>query len=266
MFMGKQVLFLMENLQEYTQDQEWTDVDLDTMDEIFEHLNEQSGMNINPKELVEGMVSLKRIRPSQETILQDINPLEPEAKNQAAYFEIQKLIQDLILEKIHPRQIQGALLTQYIHMMSLLVASDPEAYFHQQVANADNLIMIRLVQKLNFIERTLEDDGSSDHRKEVAAKVTILREAVKERMRRPLTQKEQKKYGERLAKAFFHLLDDIGDASAKFLASTFLYNWVRLSTLESDVSEAYFQKLDRNWNIVFDSIYNDELLKASQHS
>ena len=262
LLMDKQVTFLMENLQEHAEDQVWTAADLGVMERIFEHLNERTGFDGDPKEMIEGMLALKKTTHPQETTVERANFSEQDSRNQVAYLKIHQLIQDLILEKIHPKQIQGALFTQYIHMMSLLVSSNPEAYFHQQVANAGEL-MIGLIQKLNLIEKTLEDDGPSEHMKEVAAKVTLLREAVKERMRRPLTQQEQKKHGDRLAKAFFHLLDDIGDASAPFLASIFLYNWVRLSTLESDVNEDYFQKLERNWDIVFDVIYNDELLKES---
>ena len=40
--LDKQVIFLMENLQEYTNDQVWTTADLDIMKGIFEYLNRPS--------------------------------------------------------------------------------------------------------------------------------------------------------------------------------------------------------------------------------
>lgn len=262
LLMEKQVLFLMENLQDHTKELTFTRSDLQFMEIIFEKLNQERGLKEDPKEMIKNIMALKKMPHPQETPKDKETPSEQERHNQAANLKISQLIQDLILEKVHPQQIQGVLLTQYIHMMSLLVSSNPEAYFHHQVANAPELIL-SLIQQLNLIERSIKDDGPSDHMKAVAETVTFLKEIVKERIRRPLTPKDQKKHADRLTKVFMRLLEDIEDASVPFLASTFLYHWVRLSTLESNVSEEYFQKLERNWNIVFARIYKNEQEKAA---
>lgn len=270
--MDKQAMFLMENLTEHAPDQSWSKSDLGIMEMIFEHLNEKTGIDVDPKEMVKGMLALQKANPFQETNLEndwdedggDAEERDEEkqnAKNQEVKLKIQKLIQDLILEDIHPKQIQSFLLVQYIHMMSFLVSSNPEVYFYHQVANVADLV-ISLGKKIIFIEEILEDEGPSDQMKEVAEKATILRHALKERLRRSLTQKEERRQEERLSKEFFSLLRDVNGASIVFLASTFLYHWTSLATLESDVSGEYFQKLEQNWDTIFEIIYKDEMSKA----
>ena len=144
----KQVMFLMENLAEQAPDQLWSKSDLGIMEVIFEHLNEKTGFDMDPKEMIEGILSLKKDKPFAETDFEDEG--RQDVRNQEANLKIQDLIQDLIFENIHPKQIQSFLLVQYIHMMSLLVSSDPETYFYHQVANVSDLV-ISLTKKMAFI-------------------------------------------------------------------------------------------------------------------
>jgi len=93
---------------------------------------------------------------------------------------------------------------------------------------------------------------------ELASTIMIMRAALKEDMCCPLTKKDKEDHSDYLAQAFVDLLDKIGNTSISFLASTFLYNWVRLTTIASDLDEEYFQKLERNWDIIFDYIFKNE--------
>jgi len=127
--MHEQSMFLMENLHDYAQNHEWDDSVLEIMENIFGVLNEASGIDMDASMVVKRVVNLKKKNSTHTQSPHKKEEVEDEVvsdKSDTAFAEIQKLIQALIIRGVHIKQIQGALLTQYIHMMSHLIAATLE--------------------------------------------------------------------------------------------------------------------------------------------
>lgn len=249
----QQVMFLMENLQEYTEVQDWSENDFQEAFSFLESMDEKyPNHNLNPQELIDEFIALKK-QSLENNALPDEPLTESQERNYQAYLKIKELVHYLILEKIHPKVIQGSLFCQWLHMVSLFSAT-PEDYFNQLVSKADKL-MIRMINRLNEISRLLTDDGPTEEMEQVGEMVEYIRSLVKERFNDPIPERKTDK----IPQLFLDLLEELKDIPVAILASHFLYFWVRLSTMESDVPEVYFQKLDRNWDEVFSIVWQDAL-------
>ena len=116
--------------------------------------------------------------------------------------------------------------------------------------------MKQLVSRLQELEPTLADAGPTQEMHEMGGHIQTLKDTISALSGTPLSQDEITAHTDLSNRAAFGLVTEFlnADISPVMIANVFLYYWLRTSTINANVPEAFFQKLERNWETVVDQV------------
>lgn len=169
---------------------------------------------------------------------------------------------DLIIKGIDPSFVELAYFYQWFRLITLMHHCS-ETQFQEWTANLD-IIMKPLIECLNEIADEIKDEGPSESMAELGKKVQQLKDFIHSQKTKPPANVHQQ--AELVNRTLFTLSASLLKEMIHpvLLQNTYFYYWLRFSTMNANVSEEFFQKLERNWVEVTEKI--DQFFKTWKKS
>jgi hypothetical protein len=172
----------------------------------------------------------------------------------AKTWQLRQLVLDLLLQGVTPRILELALFYQWVRLSALLHGlSDAQC----DAWTADmGAIMEPLVALLKDLEPTLTDTGPTPAMRVLGDNIQQLKDVLQVLAAQPLSQADLLHHTDRTNRAAFGLVGACLDARIhpELITTVLLYYWLRLSTINANVPEPFFQKLERHWEIVVEQV------------
>ncbi len=161
---------------------------------------------------------------------------------------------DLLLQGVTPRILELALFYQWVRLSALLQGLS-EAHCDAWTADM-GAIMEPLVALLKALEPTLTDVGPTPAMQALGDNIQQLKDVVQALEAAPLSQADLLRHMDRTNRAAFELVGACLDAQIHpgLMTNVLLYYWLRLSTINANVPEPFFQRLERHWETVVEHV------------
>lgn len=195
---------------------------------------------------------LAEVRRLYDAIHRDELPPQNTRERQAAAVltQMRQMVLDLLLQGVTPRILELALFYQWVRLSALLHGlSDAQC----DAWTADmGAIMAPLVALLKDLEPTLTDTGPTPAMRALGENIQQLKDVLHALAAQPLSQADLLRHTDRTNRAAFELVGACLDARIHpgLITNVLLYYWLRLSTINANVPEPFFQNLERHWEIV----------------
>jgi len=167
---------------------------------------------------------------------------------------LQQRLIALMGDGVPPPMVETSVLYHWLRFTLLGLGHD-EARI-EAVMSDMGAVAGRLARRIEEIAATVDDTGPTRDMQELGSRLEALKELFLA-MRKPELSRakvEQRAMQTTLALAGF--IQDHLDRQTEpgLLANALLYHWIRLSTINGNVDEAFFQKIERNWPDVVDGL------------
>ena len=185
----------------------------------------------------------------------DASP-QNEREQQAAMVldRMRSTVLGLIMEGVTPTTLE---LTLFYHWLRLSTLSRgwSDAQFND-LSSQMGEVMRPLVQMLQELEPTLVDAGPTPAMAEMSGLIQELKDAFSALSTQPVSHETVVQHTDLSNRAAFGLVQTCLDAGVHpgFIESVFLYYWLRASTINANVPERFFQKLERHWEVVVERV------------
>jgi len=189
-----------------------------------------------------------------KTVHRDIHREDPgprdveEAETSAVWDQTQEVILSLVVDGVPIAMLETAIFYQFSQLNSLLRGKDAEVI--TGTAGRMEKLLKAIVEELRGIEESLVDDGPSEKMEALGSKLEVLKQAFHDGMKPPTGDLYEQ--ADKINRALFALtaafLDE--EIDPYLIQSCYMYFWLRTSTINANVSELFFQKLERNWPLV----------------
>lgn len=181
----------------------------------------------------------------------DPNPQNANEEHAAIVLEqIRSVGLQLIMQGVTARTLE---ITFFYHWLRLLTLYQgiSEAQFERWASDMGS-VMSPLITMLKELEPTLVDDGPTVDMQAMSRHVQLLKDALNPLSNKPLSQEEIVAHTDLCNRAAFTMTTEFlhANISPVLIASAFLYYWLRLSTINANAPESFFQTLERQWDIV----------------
>lgn len=188
--------------------------------------------------------------------------MTPELKNHDEAFDaVHDLVHSFFTSGTNVIAVQSGLYAQYVYMMGISVSSNPELYFLTNTKKAKILIP-SLIKKAQEITSSLPAYTLSIEDKENIIVLKMIRNLYEELNTLNPTDEDVTKVSDEFA----NLLNRFDGISSTYLASIFLYFFIRLSMLSKLIETEDFIKIEHYWEDIFDKIYQDVLLNEQNQA
>lgn len=206
---------------------------------------------------------LSHIRQLHGRMHQHDTPPQNAGERQAEFVinSVRETIVGLVMQGVTPRTLDIALFYHWLRLTTLRRGMTDARF--QALASDMEAVMGPLVSRLQEMAPALSDSGPTGEMREIG----ILVQHVKDwfaAAARELSRAEIERHADMTNRAAFGLVTEFlnNDISPVLVENAFLYFWLRASTLNANVAETFFQKLERNWDEVVKRVtpFMDDLL------
>lgn len=165
--------------------------------------------------------------------------------------EMQNSLQSLIIKGIAPLTIELSLFYHWLKITTL-VHGHKESISDKLSENFAD-IMAQLVKHIEKTSITLKDAGPSQHMQALGAKIQEIKDIrtilAENKLR---SHQEIRQHTETTNEEIFYLVGSWlkAEINPMLIDDILLYFWLRISTINANVPETFFQKLERNWEDV----------------
>jgi hypothetical protein len=200
---------------------------------------------------------LDQIRELHQRIHRDAPPPANELEERTLYAMsgLHAALQELILERMNLDTVELSLFYFWLRITTLSHGI-AEAKFKVLAGNMP-MVMQALVTRIKEIASGIRDAGPTAEMRAMrdkiqAAKDIIYRSRPPERLPRDEITRQAELTNGRL----YHLIGDwlTQEVYPGIIERVLLYHWFRTSTINANVSEEFFQKIERNWPEVADAL------------
>ena len=198
----------------------------------------------------------------------DDQPPQSEREHQAAFVleHMRSTVLGLIMEGVTPPTLELTLFYQWLRL-STLNRNLSDEQFNDLAANMGE-VMRPLVQLLQGLEPTLVDEGPIPAMQKMGGMIQELKDAFSALGAQSLSHDDVVRHTDLSNRAAFGLVQACLDAEVHpgLIESVFLYYWLRASTINANVPESFFQKLERHWEVVVERVggFVDQLARDAQ--
>ena len=196
------------------------------------------------------MVDINRIMADLSVLHDDIHRNDPgpqtEIEAQAAVVldGFKRTLLSLILEECSPETIELSLFYFWHLTLTRNAGLEREA----KTMQLDQALPVA-ARLMRDIAATLSDDGPSAEMMSLGDMVTLLKQAFHYVNKKPRNRQqivvETEKANSAIAMSINSLLEH--GIHPTLIQNVMLYYWLRISTINANVEEALFQKIERNW-------------------
>jgi hypothetical protein len=191
----------------------------------------------------------KEMRELHHRIHREDPPPADERERQAALVLdlMQRSVMDLVLEGMAPTILETALFYHWLRFTTWNHGHSEET-FERGSQDMDS-VMRPLILQLKEVAAAIEDEGSSTLMEALGERVQQVKNLYSSLAKPTLPRSEVERQSEVTLRRIFRLVVTCLDhkVNPSLLEGTFLYYWLRTSTINANVPEAIFQKLERNW-------------------
>ena len=209
------------------------------------------------------------VRRLYHQIHQDDPPLQTDREHQAAFVldHMRRTVLALIMEGVTPATLELTLFYHWLRLSTLNRGLSDEQ-FNALAANLGE-VMRPLVQLLQELEPSLVDSGPLPAMAEMGGLIQELKDAFSSLSAKSLSHDDVVRHTDLSNRAAFGLVQACLDAEVNpgLIETVFLYYWLRTSTLNANVPESFFQKLERHWEVVVEQVspFVDQLARDNPH-
>jgi len=176
---------------------------------------------------------------------------------------VREAILGLVMQGVTPTTLEIALFYHWLRLTTLRRGMT-EAQFNV-FSGQLGTVMGPLVQKLQAIEPTLPDAGPTDAMRDMGLMIQQVKDLFAAAANRTLLQADIERHADLTNRTAFALVTEFlqNDINPILVENVLLYFWLRTSTINANVAETFFQKLERHWDAVIERItpFMDELLR-----
>ncbi|MBS1807624.1 MAG: hypothetical protein JST84_05475 [Acidobacteria bacterium] len=183
------------------------------------------------------------------TLHRDDPPLASPEEEQVALVmaHLQQTVMELLEQEVNPQILELALFYQWLRLTTIVHGLSGIRF--EELAAELQQVRAGLVHLLQQIESQLPDEYPMPQMAALGRKVQQLKDLAQTLATQPLERRVVEQQTDRTNRAFFALVQECLTQrySPAFLEQGFLYYWLRLSTINANVSEVFFQKLEWHW-------------------
>ena len=167
----------------------------------------------------------------------------------------QQILITLVADGIPPDMIETSVFYHWLRF-TILSRGHEEARF-EALAKDMHSVVSRLVKRIREILLSVDDEGPTREMQQLGSMLETLKKVVRTMGQQDLTRKEIERRGMQTTLAVAGFIQDHLDSETNpgLLENVLLYHWLRLSTINGGVDEAFFQKIERNWPTVVDGLH-----------
>lgn len=199
---------------------------------------------------------MAQVRHLHHQIHREDQPPQTEREHQAAFVleHMRTTVLGLIMEGVTPQTLELILFYHWLRLSTLSRGWNDEQ-FGVMTANMGD-VMRPLVQLLQGLEQTLVDDGPVPAMAQMGGMIQELKDALSAHGAKSLSHDNVVRHTDLSNRAAFGLVQACLDANVPpaLIETVFLYYWLRTSTINANVPETFFQKLERHWEEVADRV------------
>ena len=208
---------------------------------------------------------ISQIRQLHGRIHQSDTPPKDEGEQQAAFVinSVREAILGLVMQGVTPRTLEISLFYHWLRLTTLNRGMSDEQF--SVFSSNMGAVMGPLIKRLQEIEPTLPDIGPTENMQEMGVMIQQIKDLFAASAARELSRAEIERHADMTNRAAFGLVSEFLDNEINpvLVENVFLYFWLRTSTINANVAETFFQKLERNWEEVVGRIrpFMDDLLR-----
>ncbi|MGE3538643.1 MAG: hypothetical protein AB7N91_14595 [Candidatus Tectimicrobiota bacterium] len=199
---------------------------------------------------------LAEVRRLYHQMHQDDSPPQTTRERQDAVVlaRIRQMGLNLLMQGVTPRILELALFYQWVRVSALLQGLS-EAQCDAWTADMGAL-MTPVVGLLKALEPTLPDTGPTPTMHTLSTHVQQLKNLVQTLEARPVAQADLLRHTDLTNRTAFGVVGGLLDAQIHpgLITTVLLYYWLRMSTINANVPEVFFQKLERHWERVIPQV------------
>jgi hypothetical protein len=176
-------------------------------------------------------------------------PPVTEEEQQAAWVmqQLQQRVLALIQAGIHPQLLELSLFYLWLRLTTLPPGRDDTRF----LALSADLPGVRgkLVKRLEQLAPQFQDEGATLEMERLGEKLQALKNLAQMQAAQPLERRAAEQQTDQTNRTLFAFVREglTQRIAPALLAQGFLYSWLRLSTINANAPEAFFQKLERHW-------------------
>ena len=208
---------------------------------------------------------LSQIRQLHGRMHQNNAPPQNEGEHQAEFVinSVREAILGLVMEGVTPKTLEISLFYHWLRLTTLRRGMT-DAQFSAFSSDMGS-VMGALVRRLQEIEPTLPDTGPSQDMREMGVMIQLIKDLFAASAAQELSRADIERHADLTNRAAFGLVQEFLDneISPVLVENVFLYFWLRTSTINANVAETFFQKLERHWDEVVKRVnpFMDKLLR-----
>lgn len=189
-------------------------------------------------------------------IHRDDPPPDNEREEQAAVVmsRMQAMLQTLIMEGVPPTTLELTLFYNWVRLTTLIQGFGEEKF---EECSRD-MVSIRksLVAVLERAAEEIEDTGPTESMRELGQKLQQMKEMYRLLAAQKRTREEVERHTDMAVHATFGVAGEClnDQIHPSLIQRLFLYYWLRTSVINANVSEEFFQKIERTWEEVMDRV------------
>ena len=185
-------------------------------------------------------------------IHKDDLPPQNEREKQAdiVLSRLKKLIIDIILQGVSLKTLDVALMYQWVRITTWNHGIKEKTFEHW-ISHLE-LVYSPLVKMLKELEASIKDDGPSGDMKQLGAGLDEAKNIAQKTSKKEYSQAEIVSMVSIANPELFRLTKSFIDDKIHpgLIESGYFYYWLRMSIMYANGPEKFFQKLERNWDIV----------------
>ncbi len=165
----------------------------------------------------------------------------------AAMAGLQQRAVMLLADGVPPDIIETSLFYHWLQF-TLIGLSCPEDQV-EALSEDMHLVAKKVVGRIQEIAKGINDEGPTRDMADLGAQLNALKGLLKTMAQQTLTRSDIERRSMQTTLTVASFIQEQLDRRAhpSLIGNTLLYHWIRLSTMNGDVDEAFFQKLERNW-------------------
>lgn len=163
-------------------------------------------------------------------------------------------VQELIIKGITPSMLESALLYHWLRMATMLQGIR-EGTFEAFSKHLDK-VSAMLIGVMKNTATEIQDAGPTPAMRELGERIQQARAFLGIDPNKRLSRSEAERQADTTNRCIFRIVQDCFEKGVhpSYIESAFLYHWLRISTMNANVPEEFFQRLERNWPYVIDRI------------
>ena len=207
---------------------------------------------------------LFQIRQLHGRMHQSDAPPQNQGEHQAEFVinSVREAILGLVMEGVTPRTLEISLFYHWLRLTTLRRGMTDEQF--SAFSSDMGSVMGPLVKRLQEIEPTLPDTGPSEDMREMGVMIQLIKDLFAASAAQALSWADIERHADMTNRAAFSLVTEFLDneINPALVENVLLYFWLRTSTINANVAETFFQKLERHWDEVVKRVnpFMDDLL------